>query len=127
MKKIIVTTKAPSAIGPYSQAVEIDGFIYCSGQIPLDPKTGSIVGNDIKEQTKRVMENIKGLLEEVNLTFEHVIKTTIFLTDIEDFQKVNEVYGNYFLNNPPARSCVEVSGLPKGAKIEIECIVKTTY
>lgn len=122
MKKIIATSEAPAAIGPYSQAIRSGTMLFCAGQIPLDPKTGQMVSGDISEQTKRVLENISGLLRAENLNFAHVVKTTIFLTNMGDFQTVNEIYAGYFRENPPARSTVAVAALPKGAKIEIEAI-----
>ena len=122
MKKIISTTEAPAAIGPYSQAVRSGNFLFCSGQIPLDPKSGQIVSGDIATQTRRVLDNIGAVLKAEGLTFENIVKTTIFLTDLGDFQTVNEIYGSYFKQQPPARSTVQVSALPKGAKVEIEVI-----
>ena len=122
MKKPIFTSEAPAAIGPYSQGVRSGRFLFCSGQIPLDPKSGEIISGDIATQTRRVMENVAALLRTEGLTFDHVVKTTIFLTDLGDFQKVNEIYGSYFKNDPPARSTVQVSGLPRGANVEIEVI-----
>jgi len=122
MKKIISTNEAPGAIGPYSQAVRSGNFLFCSGQIPLDPKSGQIISGDIAAQTRRVMDNIAGVLRAEGLTFDSVVKTTIFLSDIGDFQSVNETYGSYFKQNPPARSTVQVSALPKGANVEIEVI-----
>jgi 2-iminobutanoate/2-iminopropanoate deaminase len=122
MKKIVSTTEAPAAVGPYSQAVRVGQFIFTAGQIPLDPKSGQIVSQDISEQTRRVLDNLTAVLAAENLNFGHIIKTTIFLMDMNDFQAVNEVYGSYFSAQPPARSTVQVSGLPKGARVEIECI-----
>ena len=122
MKKIISTNEAPGAIGPYSQAVRSGNLVFCSGQIPLDPKSGQIVPGDIATQTRRVLDNIAAVLRAEGLTFDNVVKTTIFLTDLGDFQAMNEVYGSYFKQAPPARSTVQVSGLPKGVKIEIEAI-----
>ena len=122
MKKIIATSEAPAAIGPYSQAVRAGSTIFCSGQIPLDPKTGQIVAGDISAQTKRVLENIAALLRAEGLSFQDVVKATIFLTDLGDFQIVNEIYGSCFTGQPPARSTVQVAALPKGASIEIEVI-----
>ena len=122
MKKIISTSEAPAAIGPYSQAVRSGRFLFCSGQIPLDPNSGQIVPGDIAAQTRRVLDNIAAVLNAEGLTFDNVIKTTIFLTDLADFQAVNEIYGSYFKQAPPARSTVQVSALPKGAKVEIEAI-----
>jgi len=122
MKKIISTSEAPAAIGPYSQGVRLGSTIYLSGQIPLDPKSGQIVAGGIDAQTKRVMENIGAVLRAEGLTFENVVKTTIFLADLGDFQTVNEIYGSYFKQAPPARSTVQVAALPKGARLEIEVI-----
>ena len=121
-KKIIKTHKAPQAIGPYSQAVKSGNFIFASGQVPLDPISGNIEENDIKKQTTRVMENIKGLLESENLTMANIIKTTCFLTDMSNFAAFNEVYATYFTENPPARSTVAVKSLPKDALVEVEVI-----
>src|SRR4030095_12623271 len=120
MKKIISTPDAPAAIGPYSQAIRSSNFIFCSGQIPLDPKSGQMVSEEINAQTRRVLDNISALLKAEGLSLSDVVKTTIFLTDLGNFQTVNEIYGSYFSNQPPARSTVQVSGLAKGAKIEIE-------
>ncbi|WP_297298736.1 RidA family protein [uncultured Brachyspira sp.] len=121
-KKIIKTHKAPQAIGPYSQAVKSGNFIFASGQIPLDPVSGNMAEADIKKQTERVMENIKGLLESENLTMANIIKTTCFLTDMANFAAFNEVYATYFPENPPARSTVAIKSLPKDALIEVEII-----
>ena len=122
MKKIISTSEAPAAIGPYSQAVRSGNFLFCSGQIPLDPKSGQIVPGDIAAQTRRVLDNIAAVLKAEGLAFDNVVKTTIFLTSLGDFQTVNEIYGSYFKSQPPARSTVQVSALPKGANVEIEVI-----
>jgi 2-iminobutanoate/2-iminopropanoate deaminase len=122
MKKIISTSEAPGAIGPYSQAVRSRSFLFCSGQIPLDPKSGQIVPGDIAAQTRRVLDNIAAVLKAEGLTFDHVVKTTIFLTNLGDFQTVNEIYGSYLKQDPPARSTVQVAALPKGANVEIEVI-----
>ena len=122
MKKPISTNEAPAAIGPYSQGMRSGRFLFCSGQIPLDPESGQIVSGDITTQTRRVMDNIAALLRTEGLTFDHVVKTTIFLTNLGDFQTVNEVYGSYFKKEPPARSTVQVSALPRGADVEIEVI-----
>jgi len=121
-KKVIQTEKAPKAIGPYSQAIQAGNFLFLSGQIPLDPKTGELVKGDIRKQTQRVLENIKGILESQGLGMENVVKVTIFLKDIGNFNQVNEVYATYFPSSPPARSTVEVSKLPRNADIEIEAI-----
>jgi 2-iminobutanoate/2-iminopropanoate deaminase len=122
-KKVIHTDKAPKAIGPYSQAIQAGNFLFLSGQIPLDPKTGELVKGDIGQQTQRVLENIKGILESQKLGMENVVKVTIFLTDLGNFNLVNEIYTTYFPSSPPARSTVEVSKLPRNAEIEIEVIV----
>jgi 2-iminobutanoate/2-iminopropanoate deaminase len=122
MKKIVLTNEAPAAIGPYSQAVRSGRFLFCSGQIPLDPRSGQIVPGDIAAQTRRVLDNIAAVLRAERLTFDNVVKTTIFLTNLGDFQAVNEIYGSYFKENPPARSTVQVAALPKGANVEIEVI-----
>ena len=122
MKKPIFTSEAPAAIGPYSQGMRTGRFLFCSGQIPLDPKSGDIVSGDIATQTRRVMDNIAALLRAEGLTFDHIVKTTIFLTNLGDFQTVNETYGSYFKQDPPARSTVQVSALPRGANVEIEVI-----
>lgn len=122
MKKVISTLLAPQAIGPYSQAIEMNGTIYCSGQIPIDPKKGEIVAGTIEEQAEQVMQNVKAVLAQAGVGFDHVVKTTCFLADLADFAAFNAVYGKYFPENPPARSCVAVAGLPKGARLEVEVI-----
>jgi 2-iminobutanoate/2-iminopropanoate deaminase len=125
MKKIILTENAPTPIGPYSQAVRSGDLLFCSGQIPLDPKTGAIVGeNDVQAQTDQVLKNLGAVLKEAGVDFSKVLKTTIFLKSMDDFPKVNEVYARYFPENPPARSTVEVARLPKDVKVEIEAIVR---
>src|SRR5258707_12808380 len=113
MKKIISTSEAPAAVGPYSQAIRIGNLVFCSGQIPLEPKSGKMVEGDIRAQTRRVMDNITAGLRAEGLTFENIVKTTIFLTNLVEFQTVNEVYGSYFKSDPPARSTVQVPALPK--------------
>lgn len=120
-KEVINTNNAPKAIGPYSQGVIVGDFVYTSGQIPLNPVTGELV-TDIKLATKQSMENIKAILEEAGTSLNNVVKTSIFLKDLNDFEAVNEVYGTYFIENKPARSCVQVAKLPKDAVIEIEAI-----
>ena len=122
MKNIIKTADAPQAIGPYSQAVEVNGFVFVSGQIPLDPKTGNLVTGDITEQTKRVMENGKAILAAAGCAMSKVVKSTIYLKNIGDFASVNEIYGSYFPIDPPARATVEVSRLPKDVAIEIDFV-----
>lgn len=122
MKKIINTTNAPTPIGPYSQAVLANGFLYISGQIAIDPDTEELVLTDIKSETKQVMENIKAILEEARMNFDNVVKCSIFISDMDNFGQINEVYGSYFTKNFPARETVEVSGLPKGANVEISVV-----
>ncbi len=122
MKEIISTESAPKAIGPYSQAVRWNGLVFCSGQIPLDPATGQLIEGGIEEQTVRVLENLKAVLEAAGASFESVLKTTIFVKDLGDFAKVNEIYGRYFPVNPPARATVEAARLPRDVKVEIEAI-----
>ena len=122
MKKVISTSNAPAAIGPYSQAIETDGYVFTSGQIPINPATGEVEGKTIEEQTEQVMHNIGALLEASGLTFANVVKTTCFLADLNDFAAFNAVYAKYFPEAAPARSCFAVAGLPKGAKLEVETI-----
>lgn len=122
MKKVIFTNQAPAAIGPYSQAIEANGMVFMSGQIPIDPATGNLVEGGIDEQTTRVFENIKHVLAEAGLTTANVVKTTVFLADMSLFAAMNAVYAKYFESDYPARSAVAVKELPKGALVEIECI-----
>tara|TARA_R110000868_G_scaffold383578_13_gene650799 strand:- start:11531 stop:11908 length:378 start_codon:yes stop_codon:yes gene_type:complete len=122
MKKRVSTPKAPAAIGPYSQAIIHNGMIYCSGQIPLNPETMKIVGDDASSQTQQVMENLSEVLKEAGSDFTKVIKCSIFLDDMGDFGKVNEVYGSFFAADPPARETVAVQTLPKEVLVEISCI-----
>ena len=122
MVQILHTDKAPAAVGPYSQATEVNGFIFTSGQIPLIPETGELVSEDIKKATARSLDNIKAILEEAGSSLDKVLKVNIFLDDVNDFAAVNEVYAEYFNTHKPARSCVEVANLPKKALIEIEAI-----
>lgn len=122
MKEIISTSSAPSAIGPYSQATAYEGMVYCSGQIPLDPETMELVGDNAAEQAKQVMENLSAVLTEAGTDFSKVLKCTIFLADMGDFGAVNEVYGSYFKTEPPARETVAVKTLPKEVMVEISCI-----
>jgi len=122
MKKIIATDNAPKAIGPYSQAVVHNGLAFLSGQIPLDPATNTMVEGGIEVQTERVMENLKGLLEACGSSLENVVKTTVFIKDMGEFAKMNEVYARYFTANAPARATVEAARLPRDVKVEIECI-----
>ncbi len=122
MKQVISTKDAPAAVGPYSQAIRFGAMVFCAGQIPLNPQSGQIEVQDVGEQAKRVLENLGAVLREARLNFSNVVKTTVFLTDLADFQTVNEIYAGYFRENPPARSTVQVSALPKGARVEIEAI-----
>src|SRR3954447_9543345 len=123
MRKVIQTNDAPKAIGPYSQAIGAGNLVFCSGQIPLDPKTNEMVGTgDVKAQAQRVMENLGAVLKAGGATFANVVKTTIYLQDLADFATVNDVYGAYFKEAPPARATVQVAALPKGAMVEIDAI-----
>jgi 2-iminobutanoate/2-iminopropanoate deaminase len=121
-KQQISTTAAPAAIGPYSQGIKVGNMFFFSGQIPLDPQTGNLVEGSIKLETERVMANMEAALAGAQLSFDHVVKTTIYLTDLNNFAEVNEIYGRFFTDPAPARACVEVSALPKGCNIEIEWI-----
>lgn len=120
--KVINTKKAPAAIGPYSQAIEVNGFVYTSGQLPINPETGEFAGSDIKSQTEQSLKNVKAILEEAGLTMQNVVKTTVFLADMADFAAMNEVYSSFFSEPYPARSAVAVKTLPKAALVEIECV-----
>jgi 2-iminobutanoate/2-iminopropanoate deaminase len=121
-KRIVRTEEAPQAIGPYSQAVVAAGFVYTAGQLALDPHTGQLVPGDVRIQTKRVMENIKTILESAGSSLAGVVKTTIFLRDMNDFGAMNEIYGSYFQEDPPARSTVQVAKLPRDGAVEIEVV-----
>ena len=122
MKSVVTTDRGPKPIGPYSQAIQCNGFIYLSGQVALDPNSGALVGGDIRQQTERTLENVKGILEAAGSNLHHVVKTTVFLKDMNDFAAMNEVYGKYFTAAPPARSTVQVARLPKDALVEIDVI-----
>jgi len=122
MKKAIFTEQAPKAIGPYSQAIRAGGLVFVSGQIPLDPASGQIVEGDIAAQTRRVLENLKAILAAAGSSLDRAVRTTIFLTDLGHFDVVNQVYGEFFKETPPARSTVQVSRLPKNVLVEIDCI-----
>ena len=122
MKKVISTTKAPSAIGPYSQAIQVGNLLYTSGQIPIDPATGVFVEGGIKEQIRQSLLNVKAILEEAGLTMGDVVKTTVFMADMADFADMNAVYAEFFTEPYPARSAVAVKTLPKGALVEIEVV-----
>ena len=122
MREIVKTENAPAAIGPYSQAVCAGGFVFASGQIPLDPKTGEFVPGGVSEQTEQVMRNLSAVLEAAGSHLERVVKTTVFLADMNDFAAMNEIYGRYFKTNPPARATVQAARLPRDARVEIEAI-----
>ena len=122
MREIIKTESAPAAIGPYSQAVRAGNFVFASGQIPIDPKTGEFVAGGIAEQTEQVMRNLAALLEAAGSGLDRIIKTTVFLADMNDFAAMNEVYGRFFKENPPARATVQAARLPRDARVEIEAI-----
>ena len=122
MREIVKTESAPAAIGPYSQAVRAGGFVFASGQIPTDPKTGQFVEGGISEQTEQVMRNLAAVLEAAGTGLDRVVKTTVFLADMNDFAAMNEVYGSYFAENPPARATVQAARLPRDARVEIEVI-----
>jgi 2-iminobutanoate/2-iminopropanoate deaminase len=122
MKDIVLTDKSPKPIGPYSQAVKSNGFLFASGQVALDPRTNEFIGGDIRQQTERAMENLKAVVEAAGSNLHHVVKCTVFLKDMNDFAAMNEAYGKYFPAAPPARSTVQVARLPKDALVEIEVI-----
>lgn len=122
MKKIIATKNAPAAIGPYSQAIEANGLIFISGQLPIDPATGQLAPADTKLQTEASIKNIEAILKSEGLTLENVLKTTVFMADLSQFAQMNEVYAKFFSQNPPARAAVEVKALPKAALVEIEAV-----
>ena len=122
MKEIITTDNAPGAIGPYSQAIRTGGFVFCSGQIPIDPATGNFVSDGMAEQTEQVLKNLAAVLMAAGSSLDNVVKTTVFLADMNDFAVMNEVYGRYFSDNKPARATVEAARLPRDARVEIECI-----
>ena len=122
MKEVISSSRAPQPIGPYSLAIRANGFLFLSGQVALDPPSGQLSGKDVAQQTERVLENIKGILETAGLSLQHVVKTTVFLKNMNDFAAMNQVYGRYFTVAPPARSTVEAARLPKDALVEIEVI-----
>ena len=124
MKKVINTTKAPAAIGPYSQAIQVGNFVYTSGQIPINPVTGVFVEGGIMEQTRQSLQNVKAILEEAGLTMSNVVKTTVFMADMNDFADMNAVYAEFFAEPYPARSAVAVKTLPKGALVEIEVVAE---
>ena len=122
MREVIATDRGPKAIGPYSQAIRAGGFIFISGQIPLDPQTQQLVDGDVARQTERVLENLKGIVEAAGSSLARAVKTTVYLADLADFAAMNEVYGRYFPSHPPARATVQVARLPKDARVEIDLI-----
>ena len=122
MKEIITTENAPGAIGPYSQAVKTENMVFCSGQIPVDPQTGEFVSDDVSEQTHQVLKNLSAVLKAAGTDLNNVVKTTVFLADMNDFTAMNEVYAEYFSENKPARATVQAARLPKDALVEIDCI-----
>lgn len=124
MKKVINSSNAPKAIGPYSQAIEEGGFVYTSGVLPIDPVTSEIYNGDVRVQTEIILKNLENILKEAGCTLKNVVKTTVFMTDLTQFAEMNAVYGTFFKENPPARTTVQVVGLPKGSSIEIEAIAK---
>lgn len=123
-KTVVATDRAPGAVGPYSQAVVIDGWLFCSGQVPLDPDTGELVSGTIAEETRRSMDNLTAVLEAAGADWSKVVKTTCFLTDMGHFVEFNEAYADYVGEEPPARATVAVAALPKGARVEVECVAK---
>ena len=121
-KKVIQTDQAPKAIGPYSQAIRTDSMVYTAGQVGLDPVTGELISNSVEEQTRQALTNVRKVLEAAGSTMDQVVKTTVFLKDMNDFAKMNSIYAEFFGENPPARSTIAVAGLPKGAQVEIEVV-----
>ena len=121
-KQVVHTDDAPAAIGPYSQAVKSDGLVFCSGQVPFEPKTMELVSGTVAEETRRCVENLRAVLEEAGSSLSQVVKTTIYVTNMDDFAEVNEAYASFFDAEPPARATVGVAALPKGARVEVECV-----
>ncbi len=122
MRNVVTAEKAPKAIGPYSVAIQTDGFVFCSGQLGLNPETGDLVAAEVEAQTRQALTNLKNVLEAAGSSLEKVVKTTVFLKEMADFPKMNAIYGEFFTTNPPARSTIAVAGLPKGGLVEIEAI-----
>ncbi len=123
MSKLVISTEnAPEAVGPYSQAVSANGFVFCSGQIPLDPETGELVGGSMADQTRRCMQNLSAVLEVAGSSLVHMVKVTVYLTDIDDYAEFNAAYEEFVGAEPPARAAFAVSALPKGARVEVECV-----
>ncbi len=125
-REIVKSAGAPAAIGPYSQAIKVGDTLYCSGQIALDPATGELVNDSVEAETRRVLENLSAVVAEAGFAMSDVVRCTVYMTDMKDYAKINEVYGEYFKENPPARVAVEVSSLPKYVKVEISCIAVKT-
>ena len=123
-KEVVKSENAPEAIGPYSQAVKSNGFIFCSGQVPFDPKTMELISGTVTEETQRCMENLSAVLQAAGSSVDEIVKTTIYVTNMNDFAEVNEAYGAFFTSDPPARATVGVAALPKGARVEIECVAR---
>ena len=123
-KEVVHTSEAPAAVGPYSQAIKDGGLVFCSGQVALDAASGELMGESVTDQTRRAMDNLTAVLRAAGTDLGAVVKVTAYLTDMNDFPEFNEVYGNYFANDPPARATVGVAGLPKGARVEVECIAR---
>ena len=121
-KEIVTTDNAPGAIGPYSQAIKAGGMVFCSGQIPIDPATGNFVSDIVREQTEQVLKNLSEVLKAAGTSLDNVVKTTVFLADMNDFAEMNEVYATFFSNNKPARATVQAARLPRDARVEIDCI-----
>ena len=124
-KEVVFTERAPEAVGPYSQAIKQDGLVFCSGQVALDPSSGDLLEGSVSDQTRRAMENLKAVLEAAGSSFDRVVKVTAYLVDMNDFVEFNGVYGEYFPGDPSARATVGVAALPKGARVEVECIATT--
>jgi 2-iminobutanoate/2-iminopropanoate deaminase len=122
MLEVITTDEAPGAIGPYSQAIKVNGMVFCSGQIPIDPQTGEFSGIHVQEQTEQVLKNLQSVLKAAGTGFDRVVKTTVFLADMGEFDAMNSVYAKFFTDNKPARATVQAAKLPKGARVEIDCI-----
>jgi 2-iminobutanoate/2-iminopropanoate deaminase len=124
MRKVISTERAPGAVGPYSQAIVAGGFVWCSGQIPLDPATGQLVQGEIEDETRQVLANLRAVLDAAGSSLDRVVRATVYLADLSDFERVNAVYADSFGEQPPARVCIEACGLPKGARVEIDAIAE---
>jgi len=124
MRKVISTERAPGAVGPYSQAIVAGGFVWCSGQIALDPSTGQLVQGEIEDETRQVLSNLRAVLDAAGCTMDQVVRATVYLADLSDFERVNAVYAESFGDQPPARVCIEACGLPKGARVEIDAIAE---